>query len=221
MKQKKLSVVVLISGSGSNLQAILDEMQKYDLPFEIRAVISNHETAYGLDRARIANIPAHTLNHKNFPDRESYSLALQRLIDQFEPGLVVLAGFMRILPETFVNHYMGRVLNIHPSLLPEFNGLHTHQRALKANAIEHGASVHFVTNELDGGPLIIQARIPVNEEDTPETLAARVLEKEHKIYPLAIKWFAQKQLIMKDGQAVLNGKILENPIEYSDSPDHD
>ena len=215
MKQKKSSVVVLISGSGSNLQAILNEMQQHDLPFEIRAVISNHEAAYGLDRARMANIPAHTLNHKNFPDRESYSLALQQLIDQFEPDLVVLAGFMRILPEAFVDHYMGRMLNIHPSLLPRFSGLHTHQRALKANATEHGASVHFVTNELDGGPLIIQARVPVYKEDTPEILAARVLEKEHKIYPLAIKWFTQKQLIMKDGQAILNGKTLESPIEYS------
>lgn len=213
---KKLAVVVLISGGGSNLQAIIDAMQQHDLPIEIRAVISNKETAYGLERARSANIPALSINHTDFPDRISYSRALQKLIDRFEPELIVLAGFMRILPDFFVHHYMGKMLNIHPSLLPEFSGLHTHQRALDANASEHGASVHFVTNELDGGPLIIQARVPVHKEDTTETLAIRVLEKEHKIYPLAIQWFAEKQLIMKDNYVFLNGKLLENPFEYSD-----
>lgn len=213
---KKLAVVVLISGSGSNLQAIINAMQQHDLPIEIRAVISNQKEVLGLERARSANISAHTLNHTDFPDRISYSLALQNLIDSFEPELIVLAGFMRILPEAFVNHYIGKILNIHPSLLPEFSGLHTHQRALESNAIEHGASVHFVTNELDGGPLIIQARVPVLKEDTTETLAKRVLEKEHKIYPLAIKWFAQNRLVMKDYNATLDGNTLEKPVVYSD-----
>ena len=213
---KKLAVVVLISGGGSNLQAIINAMHHHDLPIEIRAVISNKGTAYGLERARRANIPAHTLNHTDFPDRISYSRALQELIDNFKPELVVLAGFMRILPKAFVDHYMGRMLNIHPSLLPEFSGLHTHQRALKANAPEHGASVHFVTNELDGGPLIIQAHVPVHKEDTVETLAERVLEKEHKIYPLAIKWFAQKRLVMQGNHANLDGIPLDKPIKYPD-----
>ncbi len=212
---RKTAVVVLISGSGSNLQAIIDAMQKHKLPIEIKAVISNRPSAYGLERASAADIPAHHLDHKKFPDRETYSNALRQLIDSFKPELVVLAGFMRILPAEFVDHYKGRIMNIHPSLLPQFTGLDTHKRALAANVTRHGATVHFVTSELDGGPLIIQAAVPVFKDDTQESLAARVLAKEHKIYPLAIKWFAQQRLTMAGGYAILDGKILKEPVEYT------
>ena len=151
------------------------------------------------------------VSHKGYPDRESYDDALAERIDAYRPGLVVLAGFMRILSPGFVQHYQGRMLNIHPSLLPEFCGLHTHQRALEAGATEHGASVHFVTEELDGGPLIIQARVPVLPGDDPDTLAARVLRQEHRIYPRAVEWFAQGRLRLDGGQVLLDGQPLERP----------
>lgn len=185
-----LPVVVLLSGSGSNLQAIMDA----DLPIDIVAVISNRACAYGLERARQQGIPTEVLPGKDFASREDYDQALQQRIDHYQPGLVVLAGFMRILTEDFVRHYEGRMLNIHPSLLPKYRGLHTHQRALDAGDSEHGCSVHFVTPELDAGPVILQAKVPVLEGDTAETLAARVLEQEHRAYPEAIRRFASGQL---------------------------
>jgi phosphoribosylglycinamide formyltransferase-1 len=206
----ELSVVVLISGSGSNLQALIDATAN-GLPARIVAVISNRSDAYGLERARRAGIPTQVLSHKGYPDRESYDAALAKRIDAYRPGLVVLAGFMRILSPGFVQHYQGRMLNIHPSLLPEFRGLHTHQRALEAGAAEHGASVHFVTEELDGGPLIIQARVPVLPGDDPETLAARVLRQEHRIYPRAVEWFALGRLRLERGRVLLDGRPLERP----------
>ena len=195
------STVVLISGRGSNLQALIDEASS-DLPVRIRAVISNRPNAAGLDRAQKAGIETRTLDHTDFLSRDDYDDALQSLIDTFEPSLIVLAGFMRILTPAFVNHYRGRMINIHPSLLPAFPGLDTHVRALDAGVREHGATVHFVTEEVDGGPVIVQAKVPVLPNDTPEVLAARVLQQEHTILPMAVRWFAEGRLRL-EGNAVM------------------
>jgi len=193
MAEKKLPIVVLISGSGSNLQSIIDAAQQ-ELPVEIRAVISNKADAYGLTRAANAGIATAVLDNKPYPDRPSYDAALQELIDSYSPELVVLAGFMRILTDDFVRHYEGRMMNIHPSLLPKYRGLNTHARAIEAGDAEAGCTVHFVTPELDAGPIIIQAKVPVLADDTADTLAKRVLEQEHKIYPEAIRLFAEGKL---------------------------
>jgi phosphoribosylglycinamide formyltransferase-1 len=174
----------------------------------MRAVISNRADAYGLERARLAHIPARILSHQEFADRESYDEALMALIDSYQPQLVVLAGFMRILSEGFVRHYAGRMLNIHPSLLPRHRGLHTHQRAIEAGDKEHGATVHFVVPELDAGPIVLQARVAVAGDDTADTLGERVLQQEHQIYPQAIRWFAEGRLRLIDGIAHLDGKPL-------------
>jgi phosphoribosylglycinamide formyltransferase-1 len=203
----KLPIVVLISGRGSNLQAIVDAVRNDGLPVDIRAVISNRAAAPGLALARRAGIECRVLNPRDYPDRAGYDEALIALIDGYAPGLVVLAGFMRILSDAFVRHYRGRLINIHPSLLPAFTGLDTHARALAAGAVEHGATVHFVTEELDSGPIIIQARVPVRPDDTAETLAARVLEQEHRIYPRAIRWFAEGRLAIEDKRVLLDGAI--------------
>lgn len=204
---RKLPIVVLISGSGSNLQAIIDAVQA-GLPAEIRAVISNKAEAYGLERARLAGIPTHVLNHRDYADRESYDAALAQLIDDSKAELVVLAGFMRILSDGFVRRYEGRLLNIHPSLLPRHRGLDTHARALAAGDDEHGATVHFVSPELDAGPIILQARVPVEPGDSPESLAARVLREEHRIYPQAIRWFAEGRLRLEHGRALLDNQPI-------------
>lgn len=206
----QLPVVVLISGNGSNLQALIDASGNA-YPTRIAAVISNRADAYGLERARRAGIPTEVLSHRESQDRESYDHALAEQIDRYRPGLVVLAGFMRILSPGFVRHYQGRMLNIHPALLPDFRGLHTHLRALEAGVDEHGASVHFVTEELDGGPVIIQARVPVLADDNPETLAARVLRQEHRIYPRAVNWFATGRLRLEGDRVLLDGTPLERP----------
>lgn len=192
------NVVVLISGSGSNLQALIDSAADDGNPARIAAVISNRADAYGLQRARNAGIATAVLDHKQFDGREAFDTALAQAIDAHEPHLVILAGFMRILSAGFVRHYAGRLLNIHPSLLPKYKGLHTHQRALDAGDSEHGCSVHFVTEELDGGPLVIQAIIPVRSDDSPTSLAQRVHEQEHVIYPLAMHWFAEGRLRLDD-----------------------
>jgi len=210
-----LPIVVLISGNGSNLQAIIDASQNDGLPVEIRAVISNRPDAYGLARARAANIPAEVIDHKAFDSRAEYEAALQQLIDQHQPALVVLAGYMRILGDGFVDHYQGRMLNIHPSLLPAFPGLNTHQRALDATVAEHGASIHFVTNELDGGPVVLQAVIPVLPDDDAKTLAERVHTQEHQIYPLAIRWFAEGRLTATATAVLFDQQPLNQPIRYS------
>ncbi len=208
---EKLQLVVLVSGGGSNLQAIIEGAAS-DLPVEIKAVISNKAEAYGLERASKAGIETRVLDHKEFEDRDSYDLALGDLIDEYQPGLVVLAGFMRILTPSLVKRFHGRMFNIHPSLLPKFRGLHTHERAIEAGEKVHGASVHFVTEELDGGPLIIQAQVPVLKGDDPDTLAARVLTKEHIIYPTAIRMFAEGSIRM-DGDGVYhNDELLQSPI---------
>jgi phosphoribosylglycinamide formyltransferase 1 len=207
----RLRVVALISGGGSNLQALIDA-QADGLPIQIVAVVSNDASAYGLERARRHGIPADILNHRDYPDRDAYDADLQALIDCYQPGLILLAGFMRILTPAFVNHYQGRMLNIHPSLLPKFRGLHTHQRVLDEGEAEHGASVHFVTAELDGGPVVIQARVPVLPQDDASALAARVLEEEHRIYPTAVSWFAEGRLRLgEDGRPWLDGAPLTRP----------
>ncbi len=201
-------VVVLLSGTGGNLQAMIDSFQDEASPVRIRAVISNRADAYGLERARKAGIATGVLDHTAYEGREAFDTALIDLIDSFDPRLVVLAGFMRILTPGFVRHYSGRLLNIHPSLLPRYKGLHTHQRVLEAGDAEHGCSVHFVTEELDGGPLVVQAVISVELHDTPATLAQRVHTQEHLIYPLAIRWFAEGRLALSEQGASLNGQLL-------------
>jgi phosphoribosylglycinamide formyltransferase-1 len=211
-----LPVVVLISGGGSNLQALIDGEQR-DLPIRIRAVISNEPDAFGLERARRAGIQTRVLSHRDYGSREDYDAALGALIDEFEPGLVVLAGFMRILTPSFVARFQGRLLNIHPSLLPKFRGLHTHQRVLEAGETVHGASVHFVTEELDGGPVVLQARVSVEPEADADRLAARVLSREHEIYPQVVRWVAEGRLRMDpEGRPRLDGRILEQPLQLDE-----
>ncbi|MGQ9660389.1 MAG: phosphoribosylglycinamide formyltransferase [Thermochromatium sp.] len=206
-----LAIVVLISGNGSNLQALIDA-QEQGAPFHIRAVISNEPDAFGLERARRHGLATAVLHHRDYPDRAHFDTALAEVIDGYDPGLVVLAGFMRILTPAFVAHYHGRLLNIHPSLLPNYRGLHTHRRVLEAGDKEHGASVHFVTAELDGGPVILQARVPVLPSDDPDTLAARVLKQEHILYPTVVRWFAEGRLrLAADGRPVLDGEVLTEP----------
>lgn len=206
MSRKILPVVVLISGRGSNLQAIMDDGRQADCPFELCAVVSNRPDAAGLERALQANIPTGIVDHKSHASRESFDTALAQTIDTWRPGLVVLAGFMRVLTPAFVDHYSGRLINIHPSLLPAFPGLDTHQRAIASGATVHGASVHFVTAALDGGPLIVQARVPVLAGDDADTLAARVLVQEHRILPRSIRWFAQGRLELEGQRVLLDGK---------------
>ena len=201
-------VVVLLSGTGSNLQALIDSTRASDSPVRIAAVISNRSDAYGLQRAQDAGIDTRALDHKAFDGREAFDAALIELIDAFNPKLVVLAGFMRILSADFVRHYQGRLLNIHPSLLPKYKGLHTHQRALEAGDTEHGCSVHFVTEELDGGPLVVQAVVPVESADSAQSLAQRVHTQEHRIYPLAVRWFAEGRLVLGEQGALLDGQLL-------------
>lgn len=203
-----LRVVVLISGSGSNLQALIEGVAKGDLPIEITAVISNRPDVFGLTRAEQAGLVTKVLDHKGFASREAFDAELMQVIDSYTPDLIVLAGFMRILTPEFTQHYLGRMLNIHPSLLPKFQGLHTHQRALDAGESHHGVTVHFVTAELDGGPAAIQAKVPVLQGDDANLLAKRVQRQEHVIYPLAVKWFAQGDLKMANGKAVLKGELL-------------
>lgn len=208
MGESGCRLVVLISGSGSNLQAIIDACRNGALPCEIGCVISNRPDAMGLERARRADIPVRCVKHGDFATREAFDAALQACIDAYAPELVVLAGFMRILTPGFVRHYAGRLLNIHPSLLPKYPGLNTHQRALDAADAEHGATVHFVTEDLDGGPAIVQGRVRILPTDTAESLAARVLEQEHRIYPYAIRLYAEGRLRLADSRALLDGRPL-------------
>ena len=202
------NVVVLISGSGSNLQALIDSVAHDGNPARIAAVICNRAGAHGLERAKQAGIATELLDHKQFDGREAFDTALIQAIDAHQPDLVVLAGFMRILTPGFVQHYAGRLLNIHPALLPKHKGLHTHQRAIEAGDSEHGCSVHFVTEELDGGPLVVQAVLPVMADDTAESLARRVHQQEHQIYPLAVRWFAEGRLRLGAQGAMLDGQPL-------------
>ena len=183
----KPSIVILISGRGSNMMSIVKSAQDDQLPANIAAIISNRPDAAGLEFAEKAGITTAVIDHKDFDSRESFDRALAKEIDTHSPALVVLAGFMRILTTEFVTHYAGKLVNIHPSLLPKFKGLDTHQRAIDAGEKEHGASVHIVTAELDDGPVVLQARVPILDGDTASSLAARVLEQEHQLYPNAIR----------------------------------
>jgi len=194
-------IVVLISGSGSNLQAIIDACREERIPGTVVGVISNEPSAYGLTRALQANIVAVGLSHRDYDSRKTYDEALADLIETFSPDLIVLAGFMRILTPAFVKKYEGRLINIHPSLLPDYPGLNTHQRVLADRRASHGATVHFVTEDLDGGPIIIQGKTSIVPSDTEGTLAQKVHEVEHEIYPKAIAWFATGRLRLEDGFA--------------------
>jgi phosphoribosylglycinamide formyltransferase 1 len=207
-----LRLVVLVSGRGSNLKAIAAAIDAGALPARIVAIISDRADAGALDWARDHGIPAAVLSPREFADRGTYGRALGDLVENHAPQLVVLAGFMRILSDEFVLRFAGRMLNIHPSLLPRYPGLHTHRRALAAGDREHGASVHFVTPELDGGPVVIQARVPVLSGDDEDTLAARVLRQEHVIFPRCIGWFAAGRLALRDGVVWLDGKPLDTPV---------
>ncbi len=203
-----IRIAVLISGNGSNLQAILDACKAGEINGEVVAVVSNKADVYGLTRAELAGVPGLVVAPKPGESREDYDARLEAELNQLNVDLVVLAGFMRILSEGFVNRFAGRMLNIHPSLLPKYTGLNTHQRALDAGDEEHGCSVHFVTPELDGGPVILQAKVPVFDDDDADDLAERVHTQEHRIYPLVVKWFAQGRLAMADGHALFDGEPL-------------
>lgn len=202
------AIVVLISGNGSNLQAIIDGCARGTIPGKITGVIANKANAYGLQRAAAAGIATQVVSHKDYADRERYDLALQAAIESFKADLIVLAGFMRILTPGFVQHFSGKLLNIHPSLLPKYQGLDTHQRAIDAGDTEHGCSVHFVTEQLDGGPVILQAKVPIFPGDNASTVAARVHEQEHLIYPLVVRWFCQNRLQQRANEAWLDGNLL-------------
>lgn len=216
MKQTPCPIVVLISGNGSNLQALMDH--SVEGAYSVCAVISNKADAFGLQRASKAGIPTRVIDHRDYENRLSFDQKLMEEIDSFSPELVVLAGFMRILSAEFVQHYAGKILNIHPSLLPAYRGTHTHERVLEAGEKEHGVSVHFVTEELDGGPVVLQASVRVNDDDTPNSLAARVFEQEHRIYPKAVAWFAAGRLSMNNKAVELDGERLgESGIRESNS----
>ncbi|MBI5921547.1 MAG: phosphoribosylglycinamide formyltransferase [Betaproteobacteria bacterium] len=200
------SVVILISGRGSNMRALVEA----DLPGCKLVVVSNQPDAEGLAYARQRGLATAVVNHRDYPSRAAFDAALSEAIDMHQPDLVVLAGFMRILGEQFVRHYQGRLVNIHPSLLPVFPGLHTHAQALAAGVKVHGCTVHFVTPALDSGPIVIQAAVPVQAGDDEDTLAARVLAQEHIIYPRAVQWFLEGRLqLMEDGHVLLVG---EQPV---------
>ena len=194
------NIVILISGRGSNMEAVVRAAQAEQWPARIAAVISNKADAKGLEFAASHGIPTAVVSNKDYPSREAFDAALQEVIDGFSPDLVVLAGFMRILTPGFVAHYENRMLNIHPSLLPLFPGLHTHEQALASGAATHGATVHFVTAELDHGPLVDQVSVPILPGDTADGLAARVLEQEWVMYPRAIRWFVEGRLSVEDGK---------------------
>ncbi len=201
-------IVVLISGSGTNLQAIIDASKQENFGGDIVAVVSNKADAYGLTRAQDAEIATSVLSHKDYDSREDYDSALISEINKYQPDLVVLAGFMRILTPKFVQKFQGRLINIHPSLLPKYQGLHTHQRAIDAGDTEHGVSVHFVTEELDGGPVILQAKVPIFPEDSAEDLAQRVHQQEHRIYPMVVNWCCTQRVTMANECALFDGVIL-------------
>lgn len=203
-------IVVLVSGNGTNLQAIIDACQSNQINGKVVAVISNQPNVYSLIRAKQANIPSHVINHKAFNSREEFDDKVQQQIDCYQPDLIVLAGYMRILTADFVQHYAGKMLNIHPSLLPKYPGLHTHRRAIEAGDKEHGTTVHFVTEDLDGGPIILQAKVPIFDNDAEQDVIKRVLNQEHQIYPLVVKWFCDNRLNMQDGKAYLDGKLISS-----------
>lgn len=202
-----MKAVILISGNGSNLQSIIDHSDSIDL--QISAVISNNKNAYGLKRAKIADIETHFIDPIKFNTKENFDQELIKIIDSHRIELVVLAGYMRILTPLFVNHFSGKILNIHPSLLPKYPGLDTHRKAINSSDKQHGATVHFVTEKLDGGPIISQAVVNIEATDTELTLAAKVLDQEHVLYPKVIHWYTQNRLKLRNNDfATLDGKTL-------------
>ncbi len=212
-----LRVVVLISGRGSNLQALVERTAGSEPPVSVVAVVSDRAGAAGLTWAESRGLATAVLEPAAFADRESYDRELARVVERHRPDLVALAGFMRILTADFVDRFEGRMLNIHPSLLPRHRGLHTHRHVLEAGETEHGASVHFVTRELDGGPVVLQARVAVLPADDVQSLAARVLSQEHRIYPLCVQWFASGRLRYAEGTAWLDGRKLQQPLVLEES----
>ncbi len=207
-------LLVLISGTGRNLQAIIDAVNAGEIDADMAAVISNRPGAQGLARAEAAGIATETLDHKLFKDREDFDKALADCIDKYHPDVIALAGFMRILTPEFVRRYEGRMFNIHPSLLPKYRGLDTHQRALDAGDSSHGASVHYVTSELDGGPVVLQGSLGINEKDTAESLAVRVMQEiELHIYPMALAWAASGRLKLLDAGVAFDGRLLDAPMQ--------
>jgi len=217
---RRLPIVVLLSGHGTNFAAIAAEASAGALAVDIRAVLSDRHAAGGLERARALGVPTECVPVADYPDRAAHDRALAARIDRHQPRLVVLAGYMRVLDPAFIAHYAGRLLNIHPSLLPEFRGLDTHRRALAARAAWHGCTVHFVTDELDAGPLIAQARVRVRADDTEASLAAQVHAREHVLYPLVIGWFAAGRLREQSGRAWLDGRPLTAPVVLEDGNEH-
>jgi phosphoribosylglycinamide formyltransferase 1 len=211
----KLPIAVLISGRGSNMRVIAERAASGELPVEVCVVVSDRADAPGLTVASTLGLPTETLSPRAFPDRAAFDQALVTLLDRYRPSLIVLAGFMRILTTCFIRPYCDRILNIHPSLLPKYRGLHTHRRVLEAGDRMHGASVHFVTEELDGGPVIIQGCVDVQSGDTEQTLSGRVQHQEHSIYSQAIAWFASGRLALRGDRAWLDGAPLEAPIVQS------
>ena len=206
------NTVILISGSGTNLQAFIDAVAAGRIDLDLCLVFSNRPDAFGLQRAEAAGIPTACIEHGDFADRESFDRAVAARLDEVDPDLLVLAGFMRILSPWFVQHYDGRILNIHPALLPAYPGLDTHQRVLDAGDKWHGSTVHFVTEELDGGPRILQGRLAVDPGESADELCTRVQAVEHKIYPEAASWFGQGRLAFRAGAAWLDDKQLEEPV---------
>ena len=207
-------IVVLISGNGSNLQAIMDHISAGEIDANIAAVISNKVNAYGLKRAKLAGIKTYVVDHTQFSTRELFDRSLMKIIDPYWPDIIVLAGFMRILTTEFVMRYSGKLINIHPSLLPLYRGLHTHRRVLADKRTQHGASVHFVTPELDAGAVLIQGVVPVKKEDNEETLSARVHQIEHIIYPQAVKLLANYKVELRANNIYINNQLLEQPKQY-------
>lgn len=207
---KRLSIIVLISGNGSTLQAIIDSIAAQTLSAEIKAVVSEQADAYGLERAEKAGIPTVVVKVRDYPDRNAYDRALDALFQDYQPDLIVLAGFMRILGTDLVKRYYGKLINIHPSLLPRYPGLNTHERALKAGERQHGTTIHFVSEELDGGPIIAQEVVDVLPDDTPDSLKKRVQTVEHQLYPKVLSWFAAGAVqLIPDGVKII-GKLLKN-----------
>ncbi len=213
-------IVVLISGRGSNMRALVERSGDPATAYRVAAVFADQPAAAGLAIARDLGVPAHLVAADKSDSRAQYEEQLAVAIDRYAPSLIVLAGFMRILSPEFVRRYEGRILNIHPSLLPRFPGLHTHQRAIDAHEEQHGATVHFVTGKLDGGPAVIQARVRVEREDDAQSLAARVQVLEHRIYPLAVRWFCTGRLHYARGSAYLDGMVLSSPVQYDGAEDH-
>ena len=212
MSKPLCRTAVLISGSGSNLQSFIDKTAQGEIDLDLGVVFSNKPDAYGLTRAKTAGIATECLDHRNYADREAFDRAVAEVLDAYQPDLIVLAGFMRILSPWFVKHYEGRILNIHPALLPAYPGLDTHQRVLDAGEELHGSTVHFVTEELDGGPCILQGRLAVDPGETADELCARVQAVEHQIYPEAAHWFGQGRLQLRNGQTLFDNKPLDVPV---------